>query len=157
MLDAGVNVSVGCDGGPSNNTYDLLRDLRWVSYLQKARLLDPEVVPAETVIEMATINGARALGWDEIIGSLEVGKKADFIVIDAHKPHMVPAPNPVSAVVHCATGADVKTVVIDGKPVVRDGKVVTLNEEKVLRTAQERAHDLYLRAGVQAGPKWPLI
>lgn len=156
MLQAGVNVSIGCDGGPSNNTYDVLRDLRWVCYLQKARLLQPQVVPAEAAIEMATINGAKALGWEDEIGSLEVGKKADFIVIDTRKPHLTPSPNPVSTVVHCATGADVREVVIDGKVVVRDGRVLTLDEEKVVRTARERAEALYRRAGVNAGPRWPV-
>lgn len=157
MLDAGVNVGVGCDGGPSNNTYDLLRDLRWVSYLQKARLLDPQVVDAETVIEMATLNGAKALGWDHEIGSLEEGKKADFIVIDTDKPHLTPSPNPVSTVVHCATGQDVRTVVIDGKLVVEDGEVLTLDEDKVIRTARTRAEALYRHAGVDVAPKWPVI
>jgi cytosine/adenosine deaminase-related metal-dependent hydrolase len=156
MLQAGVNVSIGCDGGPSSNTYDLLRDLRWVCYLQKARLLDPQVVPAEAAIEMATINGAKALGWEDEIGSLEAGKKADFIVIDTRKPHLTPSPNPVSTVVHCATGADVREVVIGGKVVVRDGRVLTLDEEKVVRTARERAEALYRRAGVSAGPSWPV-
>jgi len=157
MLDAGVNVAVGCDGGPSNNTYDLLRDLRWVCYLQKARLLDPQIMPAETALEMATINGAKALGWDREIGSLEVGKKADFIAVDIHKPHLTPSPNPVSTVVHCATGADVTLVVIDGRAVVRDGKVLTLDEESVLRTARERAAALYERADVNVKPRWPVV
>lgn len=156
MLQAGVNVSIGCDGGPSNNTYDLLRELKWVCYLQKARLLDPQVVPAEAAIEMATIHGAKALGWEHEIGSLEVGKKADFIVIDTRKPHLTPSPNPVSTVVHCATGADVREVVIDGKVVVRDGRALTLDEEKVVRTARERAEALFRRAGVKAGPRWPV-
>lgn len=156
MLDAGVNVTVGCDGGPSNNTYDLLRDLRWVAYLQKARLLDPEIVPAETVIEMATINGAKALGWENEIGSLEEGKKADFIVVDVHKPHLTPSPNPVSTLAYCATGEDVSLVVIDGKTVVRDGRVLTLDEDKVMKVAQERAEALYRRAGIDVQPRWPV-
>lgn len=156
MVEAGVNVTVGCDGGPSNNTYDLLRDLRWVCYLQKARLLDPETVPAERALEMATINGARALGREDEIGSLEVGKKADFVVLDMNKPHLTPSPNPVSTVVHCATGADVRLVVIDGKTVVRDGRVLTLDEEQVMRTARSRAEALYQRAGVQVRPRWPV-
>ncbi len=156
MVAAGVNVTLGCDGGPSNNTYDLLRDMRWVAYLQKARLLDPEVVPAETVIEMATINGAKALGWENEIGSLEEGKKADFIVVDVHKPHMTPSPNPVSTLAYCATGEDVSMVVIDGKTVVRDGRVLTLDEDKVMQVAQERADALYRRAGVDVQPRWPV-
>jgi len=157
MLQAGVNVSLGCDGGPSNNTYDLLRDLRLAAYVHKAQALDPTVVPAETVLEMATINGAKAMGLESEIGSLETGKKADLIVVDINKPHLTPSPNPVSTVVHCATGDDVDTVVIDGQIVVRDGRCLTLDEEAVLREARQRAADVYRRAGIEIKPRWPVL
>jgi cytosine/adenosine deaminase-related metal-dependent hydrolase len=115
MLKAGVNVSIGCDGGPSNNTYDMIRDMRLVSYLANLLEKDPTVIPAETVLEMATLRGARAMGLEDQIGSIEPGKRADFIVIDMDKPHLTPCFDPVSTVVYAAHGSDVDTVVIDGR------------------------------------------
>src|SRR6266705_2425016 len=82
MLASGVNVALGCDGGPSNNDYDMIREMKLVAIIHKAVSLDPLIVPAETVLEMATINGSRALGLEHEIGSLEVGKKADLVVVD---------------------------------------------------------------------------
>jgi cytosine/adenosine deaminase-related metal-dependent hydrolase len=156
MLAVGVNVALGCDGGPSNNTYDLLRDLRLASYIHKARTLDPTTMPAETVLEMATINGAKAMGLADQIGSLEVGKKADLVVIDVSKPHLTPTPNPVSAVVCAASGSDVDTVMIDGRFIVRDGHVLTMDEECIVREARERAAKVYQRAGLTIRPRWPV-
>jgi cytosine/adenosine deaminase-related metal-dependent hydrolase len=157
MLRAGVNVGLGTDGGPSSNDYDMVRAMRWGSYLHKARLLDPTITPSETAFEMATINGARAMGWDDRIGSLEVGKRADFAVLDLNKPHLVPSPNPVSTVVCAATGKDVETVVVDGRIVVRDGVALTLDEGRILAEARERADRLYRRAGIEIKPKWPVV
>lgn len=156
MLAAGVNASLGCDGGPSNNSYDLLRDMRWASYIHKARALDPTVMPAEMVLEMATINGAKAMGLADQIGSLEAGKKADFIVLDMDKPHLTPSPNPVSTIVCTATGADVDTVVIDGRMVVRGGEVLTMDEDRILRQARGRARKVYQRAEIEVKPRWPV-
>jgi len=157
MLSAGVNVTLGTDGGPSNNTYDLVHDMRWASYLQKARTLDPKVMPAETVLEMATIHGARALGWEKEIGSLEVGKQADFVVFDLDKPHLTPHRDEASTLVYAATGADVDTVVIGGKVIVQNRQVLTLDEERILREATERAEALWKRAGVEQKPHWPVL
>ncbi len=157
MLAAGINVSLGCDGGPSNNAYDMIRDMRWASYIHKARALDPTVMPAEAALEMATINGAKAMGLADQIGSLEVGKKADFIVLDMDKPHLTPNPNPVSTVVYAATGADVDTVVIDGQVIMQGRKVLTMDEERILHEARERAQKVYERAGIEIKPRWPVI
>lgn len=157
MLAAGVNVALGTDGGPSDNTYDMVRDMRLASYLHKARSLDPLVTPSESVLEMATINGARAMGWEDEIGSLEVGKQADFVVFDLDKPHLTPSINPVSTLVCAATGSDVDTVVIAGTVVVEHGRCLTLDEERILREAKSRAADLWKRAGIPDKPVWPLI
>jgi cytosine/adenosine deaminase-related metal-dependent hydrolase len=157
MLAAGVNVTLGTDGGPSNNTYDLVRDMRWASYLQKARTLHPRVTPAEAVLEMATIRGAQALGWEKEIGSLEVGKQADFVVFDLDKPHLTPHRDEVSTLVYAATGADVDTVVIGGKVIVQNRQVLTLDEERILREATERAEAVWKRAGVEHKPHWPVL
>ena len=157
MLKAGVNVGLGTDGGPSSNDYDMIRAMRWASYIHKVRRLDPTISPSEQVFEMATINGARAMGLGQEIGSLEVGKRADFVVIDMDKPHLTPAPNPISALVCAGTGKDVTLVVIDGKMVVRDGRVLTMDEGRILAEARERAGSLYRRAGIDIKPRWPVV
>jgi len=156
MLAAGVNVALGTDGGPSNNAYDLVREMRWASYLQKARTLNPTVVPAEAVLEMATLHGAKAMGLEKEIGSLEAGKQADFVVFDLDKPHMTPSVDPVSTLVCAATGADVDTVVIAGKTVVQGRRVLTLDEERILSETRERAKALWKRAGITHSPRWPV-
>ena len=92
MLASGVNVALGCDGGPSNNDYDLVREMKLAAIIHKAVTNNPLIVPAETVLEMATINGARALGLEQEIGSLEAGKKADLVVIDLNRLHTHPLP-----------------------------------------------------------------
>ncbi len=157
MLAAGVNVTLGCDGGPSNNSYDLIREMKLAAVIHKGRTLDPVVVPAETVLEMATIHGARALGLAHEIGSLEAGKKADFVVLNMDRPGLTPSPNPVSTLVYAAMGSDVETVVVDGQVVVEGGRLLTLDEEAVVAEARQRAAEVYARAGVAITPRWPVL
>ncbi|MGH2506500.1 MAG: amidohydrolase [Ktedonobacteraceae bacterium] len=157
MLASGVNVALGCDGGPSNNDYDLIREMKLAAILHKATTLDPLIVPAETVLEMATINGARALGLEHEIGSLEVGKKADFIVVDLNRLHTTPSPNPISTLVYTATGGEVETVVVDGRIVVRGGELLTMDEEEIKVQARQHARELYKRAGIEIKPRWPVL
>lgn len=157
MLQAGVNVSIGCDGGPSNNTYDMIKDMRMVSYVANLREKEPTVIPAETVLEMATINGAKAMGLGDQSGSIEAGKKADLIVIDMDKPHLTPAPDPVSTIVYAANGTDVDTVVIDGKIIMQGRKVLTLDEEAIVAEARRRYPEVAMRAGLDIGSRWPVV
>jgi cytosine/adenosine deaminase-related metal-dependent hydrolase len=157
MKRAGVNVSLGCDGGPSNNCYDMIREMKTASLLQKARLLDPLVTDAEYVLEMATINGAKALGMQNEIGALEVGKKADLILMALRKPHLIPAFDPISQLVYAAEGSDVDTVIIDGKVVMQNRVVKTLDEDRVLSNAVERGSKLLKRAGIEIQPKWKVM
>jgi cytosine/adenosine deaminase-related metal-dependent hydrolase len=157
MLKAGVNVTLGCDGGPSNNTYDMIRDLRMVSYLANLREEDPTVVPAEAVLEIATIHGAKAMGLENEIGSIEVGKKADFILINMDAPHLTPAWDPVSTIVYAAHGTDVDTVVIDGKLVMEDRVALTLDEGAILEDVRKRYREVGERAGLEIGPRWPVV
>ncbi|MGI9860855.1 amidohydrolase family protein [Moorella naiadis] len=105
---------------------------------------------------MATINGARALGLNHLIGSLEPGKRADLIVIDCNKPHIVPNFNPVSTMVYAAQGQDVDTVFIDGRPVMRHRQVLNMDENKILAEATRAARDLRARVGLDLGPRWPV-
>jgi cytosine/adenosine deaminase-related metal-dependent hydrolase len=157
LLAAGVNVALGCDGGPSNNTYDLLAEMKLAALVHKAVSLDPTVMPAETVLEMATIKGARALRWEHEIGSLEVGKKADLVIVDRDRPHMAPGFNPLSSLVYAATGADVDSVMVDGRWLVRNGRLLTIDEERAVAQARERAERLYRATGIDPGSRWPVL
>ena len=157
MLDAGVNVAMGCDGGPSNNTYDMIRDMRMVSYLASLKQNDPTALPAETVLEMATLNGAKAMGIDHLCGSLEIGKRADFILINMDAPHLTPVWDPVSAIAYSAHGSDVDTVVIDGQLIMRNRKVLTLDEPAILAEARTRFRQVAERAQLRIQPRWPVI
>ncbi|KAK4956139.1 hypothetical protein LTR28_005919 [Elasticomyces elasticus] len=158
MLAAGVNVSLGTDGAPCNNTCDMLQEMRLAGILHKVATGDPTAVPAETVLEMATISGAKALGLDDCIGSLEAGKKADFAVVDVRKVELQPWFSPVSAVVYTATGRDVEMVVVDGVPVVEHGKLLTMDEEQVWTEAAAKARQVVERAGLggKVRARWPV-
>ena len=122
--------------------------MKLAGIIHKAVNDDPTVIPAEYVLEMATINGAKALGLEDSIGSLEVGKKADFVAIDMQKCHLQPYFSPVSAVVYSVTGRDVDTVVVDGKIVVKAGQLMTMDEQEVVREAQRRSKEITERAGL---------
>ncbi len=159
MLAAGVNVGLGCDGGPSNNSYDLIREMKLASIIHKAVKLDPLVVDAETTLEMATLHGAKACGQLEQIGSLEVGKQADLVVIDTDGLGLTPfnTQNPISALVYAASGRDVQSVMIAGKWVVWKGELQTLDEEKLKAEARSQANEVYERAGIKLTSRWPLL
>jgi cytosine/adenosine deaminase-related metal-dependent hydrolase len=135
MLKHGVNVGLGCDGGPSNDSYDMLREMKLAALLQKVRTLNPQAISAWDVLEMATRNGAYAIGKLKTLGSLEPGKKADLVVVSLKHPSLHPISNPLSLLVYAATGSNVRDVMVDGRFVVRDGKCLTLDEEQVLKNA----------------------
>jgi len=156
MIEAGVNVSLGCDGGPSNNAYDMLREMKIAALLQKVRLHDPEKLQAETVLEMATLNGARAVGLQREIGSLEEGKKADIIILKLRKPHLTPLFSVASNLVYSASGADVDTTIVDGRILMQGSQLLTLDEDRVLGEAERRATTLMERSGVKLRPTWKI-
>ncbi|NPV78499.1 MAG: amidohydrolase [Anaerolineae bacterium] len=158
MLAAGVNVSLGVDSTPSNSNMDLLRDLRIASHVARMAHRTRNVMPSETILEMATINGARAMGIDDQVGSIEVGKKADFIIINTDSPNLTPVWNPVASVVFASQGNDVDMVVIDGQIIMQGRKVLTMNEEEILDDVRTRYLQVARRAGVsEIGPRWPII
>lgn len=158
LLKAGVPVGIGCDGCPCNNVMDQLQEMKLASLLPKALHGDPSLVPAEKIIEMSTIIGAKALGKDKEIGSLEVGKKADFITINlTDKLYAQPQRDPVSMVVYIATGADVDNVIINGKFVVKNKELLTLNEAEIINEANIHGEKVRVRANCPGGTKWPLI
>ncbi len=132
LLDAGVCVGLGTDGCTSNNNLDMFAEMDTAAKIHKVNCLDPTVMDAKTVVRMATIESARVLGLDQTTGSLEIGKKADLIVVDTQKPHMTPMYNIYSHLVYAAGGNDVSTVVINGRQVMQDSRLVSMDLEKVM-------------------------
>ncbi len=145
MLANGICVSLGTDGVASNNNLDLFQEMKTSSLLQKVRTLDPTVLPASKVLEMATINGATALGMEKEIGTIEVGKKADLVLIDMNTPHLTPYRNPISHLVYSAEGKDVNTVICNGKILMLEREVLVLDEAEVMQMAENAAADLLSR------------
>jgi 5-methylthioadenosine/S-adenosylhomocysteine deaminase len=125
---AGVPVGLGTDGAASNNDLDMFEAMRQAAFLHKLMTNDPRTLPAKAVLAMGTIEGARALGMQDHIGSLEAGKRADLIVVSTAGARQTPLYDPVSHLVYVARGADVTTTVVNGKFLMRDRKVLTLNE-----------------------------
>lgn len=142
LLDAGITVGLGTDGPASNNSLDMFDTMKFAALLQKAKYRDPRVLPARKVVEMATIDGAKALGLNRLVGSLEVGKKADIILIDIKKPHLTPLHNIYAALVYSMRGSDVNTVIINGKVIMKDRCVKTVDEYEVMKKAEELSQDL---------------
>ncbi|MFO7709313.1 MAG: amidohydrolase [Desulfobacterales bacterium] len=142
MLAAGITVGLGTDGCASNNDLDLLAAMDLAAKLHKADRLDPTVISAESAIRMATIEGARALGLEREIGSIEPGKQADLIVIDTRQPHLTPVHHPASAVVYAADGADVATVLVAGRALVRNRRLQTVDLEEVMARVEAIAAQL---------------
>ena len=156
MLEMGVPVSLGCDGGPSNNTYDMIREMRLAALIHKAVVSDPLVVSAENVIEMATLGGAVAMGIDDKVGSLEAGKLADIILIDMYDLGLTPPVNPVSNLVYSGNGLSVDTTIVNGKVLMSNKQLLTLDEEEVKSKARTHIVDLLERADTDISPKWPI-
>jgi 5-methylthioadenosine/S-adenosylhomocysteine deaminase len=150
LLSRGVVVGLGTDGCASNNNLDLFQEMDFVAKVHKAHRLDPTVMPAQAVLEMATLGGARVLGMEREIGSLEVGKKADVIILDLNKPHLQPVYNIISHLVYSATGADVRDVIIDGKVIMENRKLLTLDEEEILGRAKEWGERISTKSGIRS-------
>ncbi len=145
MLRAGVTVGVGTDGAASNNRLDLLKDVKFASYLQKLHMNDPTVLPARDLLRMATTDGAKALGLENKIGSIEKGKLADIILLDLTQPHMTPLHDPYATVAYSALGSDVDTVIVDGR-ILMEGRVIkSVDAIAVGEEASERAAALLAR------------
>ena len=159
MLEGNVNVSLGTDGAPCANTYDMIQEMRVAALIHKGSRRDAAAITAEEVLIMATINGAKALGLEKEIGSLEVGKKADFVVIDPSGLQCAPFDpeqvleggiDPVTAVVFSCSGADVDMVVVDGKVLVVDGKLVECDEKQIREEAQRVIRRIRNKSGIHS-------
>ncbi|MGB9854491.1 MAG: amidohydrolase family protein, partial [Candidatus Bathyarchaeales archaeon] len=143
MLERGVTVSLGTDSPCSNNAADMFEVMKTAAILHKGVNGDPTLMPAQKVLSMATLDGAKALSWEKEIGSIEVGKKADIAIINFAKPHLCPIYNEVSHLVYAAKSADVETVIINGEIVMENRKLITLDLEKI-REAAEKAKNRLL-------------
>ena len=139
MLKKGIRVGLGTDGCASNNDLDLFSEMDAAAKLHKVTSMDPTVMDAVSVLRMATIEGARALGMEQTTGSLEVGKKADVIVVDTAKPHLTPVYNPYSLLVYAVRGGDVRHSIINGRLVMENRFLRTLDPEKIMAEAQIKA------------------
>jgi 5-methylthioadenosine/S-adenosylhomocysteine deaminase len=133
MLRQGIIVGLGTDGCASNNNLDMFQEMDTAAKLGKVALLDPTVMPARSVLRMATCDGARVLGMERLIGSLEVGKKADLCIIGMNKPHLTPLYDEYSHLVYTVGGADVDSVVINGKMVMKERCLLTVDEAEAMR------------------------
>jgi 5-methylthioadenosine/S-adenosylhomocysteine deaminase len=148
LLERQVAVSLGADGAACNNRLDMFTEMRTAALLQKV-IHGPEAIPAQRALRMATIEGAKAMGLGDEIGSLEVGKRADLIVVSLEKMHLVPQPREiVSGLVYSAEASDVETVVIDGRLVMKNRELLTMNEREVMNDSQKEADLLFKRAGI---------
>ena len=146
MIDAGITVALGTDM-PSNHDNDLFMDMKMAIWLQRVEFKNPRLMPAGKALEMATIDGYKALGLDHELGSVEIGKKADLITIDMNQPHLHPLETAVHMIVYNGSGRDVRDVIIDGKLVMEDRKVLTIDEQETL----DSCHAAYRRVVDRAG------
>jgi 5-methylthioadenosine/S-adenosylhomocysteine deaminase len=142
LLEAGIVLGLGTDGCASNNNLDLLHEMDIAAKIHKAATNDPTTMDARTVVEMATIGSARAIGLDHQIGSLEVGKQADVIIIDNCGPHLTPIYHPASHIVYSVKSTDVRDVVVAGRILVRDRNVLSLDVGKVMFNVRKIADQI---------------
>jgi 5-methylthioadenosine/S-adenosylhomocysteine deaminase len=145
MLEQGISVSLGADGAACNNRLDMFTEMRTAALIQKA-LRGSQALPAPTTLRMATICGAHALGLSAEIGSIEVGKRADLQLLNLNQLHTTPHPDLISTIVYAAEADDVETVIIDGRIIMRERELLTLNEEEVISQANRQAQELYMAA-----------
>jgi 5-methylthioadenosine/S-adenosylhomocysteine deaminase len=139
MVLQGITVGLGTDGAGSASTLDMFEEIKAAAWLQKLDYGDPTVLPASQVLRMATIESAKLLKIDTEVGTLEVGKKADIILIDMNKPHLLPINNVDSAIAYCVNGADVDTTIVNGEVLMRHRKLLTLDEEELFKQVSVRA------------------
>ncbi len=137
FLEVGISVGIGTDGCASNNNLDMFQEMDFVAKLHKVDNLDPTVLNASQVLNLATRVGAAAIGLEKEIGSIEAGKRADLIIVDTHKPHLTPLYDPASHLVYAVDGGDVRDVIIDGRVVVDNGVVLTMNVDEVIEEVEK--------------------
>lgn len=148
LMDAGANVAISTDGTSPDRTFDLFKELKVAMIEHRSHFSDTSYMPPGRVLKMVTIDAAKALNLDSMIGSLEYGKKADIILIDMNSPHLVPKLMPVQRVVYEVTGSDVSTVIVNGKILMKNRKVLTVDEKSIIDMAQSEAEKMLKRADI---------
>ncbi len=149
-LEAGVHVGIGTDGVASNNNLDIIDEMRFAVMARKLQARDGRVLPARQVLRLATMGGAEVLGLADEIGSLEVGKKADIILIDFRKPHLTPVHNIPGHLVYSANGSDVDTVIVDGRILMKNRELLTLDVNTIMAQAQKVFEKMLKQGGWKA-------
>ncbi|KAH7516765.1 hypothetical protein FEM48_Zijuj10G0169500 [Ziziphus jujuba var. spinosa] len=163
MLDAGVCVSLGTDGAPANNRMSIVDEMYLASLINKGRevyangSINPTAFPAETVLKMVTVNGAKTVLWNDEIGSLEVGKKADLVVVNPSCWSMVPVHDCISNLVYCMRTENIVSVMCNGRWIMKDKKIVNVNEEEVISVAKLASAELLKRAGIKIPNRMNII
>jgi 5-methylthioadenosine/S-adenosylhomocysteine deaminase len=152
-LANGITVALGTDGAASNNDLDMFEAMRIAALLHKVKTGNPQALPATTALDMATINGARALGLEKVVGSIEAGKRADLAIVSTASARMTPLYDPVSHLVYAAHGEDVQTVMVNGRVLMRGRKMLTLDEASVLAAARRLAQDVRAAVGLTPAPR----
>lgn len=163
MLDAGICVSLGTDGAPSNNRMSIVDEMYLASLINKGReayangTTDPTVLSAETILRMVTVNGAKSVLWDDELGSLEVGKKADIVVVNPSTWSMVPIHDCISNVVYCMRTENVVSVMCNGLWIMKNKKIINVDEEEVILKAKEASVEILKRAGIKLPTRMNVI
>ena len=157
MLKAGVCVTIGTDGAPSNNRMTLIDEMYLTSLIHKGRLLDPTVMAAEEVLAMVTCDAAHALQWEDQIGSLEAGKQADLVVINPNTATMLPMHDPIANMITSMRSHNVESVMVNGRWLMRAGQILTINEAEVLEEARARAAAIARRANIQLPDRFCVV
>ena len=157
MVERGIGVGIGTDAGNNSNLVESMRAMYLVAVLYKDGRQDVKMIPAETAVELATISGARALGLDDQIGSIEAGKKADLVLFDTKRPEWRTIFNPVNNLVYNADGRSVHTVIVDGRVVVEDHKPLFVDEWELIQKVQKIGEEMLARTGVSFPQRWPIV
>lgn len=157
MLEKGLSVSIGTDGAPSNNRMDMMREMYLTSLIHKGRTLNPKVVPAEQVLEMATINGAKCALLENEIGSLEVGKKADLIILNPNTIHSLPLHDPIANIVYTMSSENVESTMCNGQWLMKNREVLVLNEKDLIDEVNKKSKEIKNRANIILPNRFPVV
>ncbi|MGL5279295.1 MAG: amidohydrolase [Cetobacterium sp.] len=157
MLEKGLSVSIGTDGAPSNNRMDMMREMYLTSLIHKGRTLDPKVVPAEQVLEMATINGAKCALLENEVGSLEVGKKADLIILNPNTIHSLPLHDPIANIVYTMSSENVESTMCNGKWLMKNREILVLNESNLIEQVKIKSEEIKTKAKIVLPNRFPVI
>ncbi len=148
MVSEGINVAIGTDGASSNNNLNMFEELHLGALVNKGVEGDPTVLPAYKMLEIATKGGAKALGIDHLVGTIEIGKKADIILVDLEKAHLAPHNDLVAMLVYSAAGSDVRHVVCNGQVLLEDYKILTFDEVDIIKKTKTHAKQLIERTNL---------